>query len=83
MTAIAQSATAVTVSVADVNGNLMGVPIIVPSGAGNEISADYNVPLVIPGGASGIAIPGTTVTPSVNAVITVTGAGGLAYLYHR
>lgn len=83
MAAIANSATAGSVILSDLNGNVMGVPLETSATAGAEASQDYVVPLIVPGGASGIAIPGTTVTPSVNAVITVTGAGTVAYLYHR
>ena len=83
LTVIANSATAVTAVMNDVNGNVMGVPVIAPSGAGNEVTADFVVPVIVPGGTNAVAIPGTAITPSVNAVITVTGGGGVAYLYHR
>ena len=74
ITVVAQSATAVSMTMSDLNGNPMGVPIYVPASVNAEVTADYTVPLVVPGGTN------LSVT---NAIVTVTGAGGVAYLYHR
>jgi hypothetical protein len=83
LTALAQSATAVSVVLTDPSGNNIGSPIYCPATANTEVSADYPTPCIVPGGANAYAIPLTTITPIVNATMTITGAGGLAYLYHR
>jgi hypothetical protein len=75
ITVVAGSATAVSMTMSDLNGDIMGVPIYVPATAALEVTGDYTTaPLIIPGGTS------LSVT---NAIITVTGAGGTAYVYHR
>jgi len=75
ITVVAQSATTVSMTISDLNGNPMAVPIFVPASVNAEVTADYNpAPLTIPGGTN------LSVT---NAIVTVTGAGGIAYLYHR
>lgn len=74
ITVIALSATAVTGQLFDLNGNPLSVLIAVPAVANSEVTADYTVPMLLPGGAS------PTVT---NAVAVVTGAGGVMQVYHR
>jgi hypothetical protein len=74
VTAFAQSATVVVVNINDLNGNPFMVPIAVPATVNGEVTADFTAPMILPGGTN------LSVT---NAVVTVTGAGGLAYIYHR
>jgi len=74
ITAVANSATAVSVTINDLGGNPFIPPILVPATANAEVTADYVVPVILPGGTN------LSVT---NAVVTVTGAGGAAYIYHR
>jgi hypothetical protein len=71
---VANSATAVSVTINDLNGNPFIPPILVPATANAEVTSDYVVPVILPGGTN------LSVT---NAVVTVTGAGGAAYIYHR
>lgn len=74
LTGLANSATAVSVRISDLNGALLCPPVLVPAGANNEVTADFFSPVTIPGGTN------LSVT---NAIITVTGAGGVAYLSFR
>jgi len=76
ITVVATSATAATLTLSDLNGNLFTPPIIVPGTPtpGNQVTADFSTPVIIPGGTN---------LSSTNCIATLTGAGGAAYLYHR
>jgi hypothetical protein len=74
ITVVAQSATAVSLTLSDLNNNPMATPILVPATANLEVTADYFAPLIIPGGIN---------LTATNCIATLTGAGGVAYIYHR
>ena len=76
LTAVATSLTAVSVVLTDLGGNVIGVPVYIqtPATVNAEVTADFATPCIVPGGVN---------LSLTNAIITVTGAGGVAYLYHR
>jgi hypothetical protein len=74
ITVVAASATAVSFTLTDLGGNALVAPIFVPATPNTEVTADYVIPVVVPGGTN---------LASTNAIATTTGAGGTAYIYHR
>ena len=71
---VAASATAGTMVIADLNGNIQFPGLQVPATAGAVASIVFNTPLILPGGQN------ATIS---NWVVTVTGTGVTGWIRHR